>query len=198
MNARLGKLVAKDTALLVCDVQEKFRNVIDKFPNVVHVSKRMVAAAKLLDMPVIVTEQYPEKLGKTVSEIDLAPDTPVFGKKKFSMIIPEVEAKLREKNVKSALICGLETHVCVLQTFLDLSERGIEVHLLMDGVSSSRPLERYIAMERMRTAGATLTTSESALFQLIGSADHPKFREISALVKEPFPIKEAGPLAANL
>eukprot|EP00274_Cyanoptyche_gloeocystis_P008114 CAMPEP_0196661558 /NCGR_PEP_ID=MMETSP1086-20130531/44862_1 /TAXON_ID=77921 /ORGANISM="Cyanoptyche gloeocystis , Strain SAG4.97" /LENGTH=158 /DNA_ID=CAMNT_0041996509 /DNA_START=186 /DNA_END=662 /DNA_ORIENTATION=+ len=151
----------------------------------------MVQAARVLNIPVLATEQNPSRLGKTVSEVDVT-GVEVFEKKLFSMLIPPLEDRLKQLNVKQAVLFGIESHVCVLQTSLDLLEKGYEVHLVTDGVSSQRPFDRQIAIERLKTAGVFLTTSESALFQLIQSADHAKFKEISALVKAPPPIKDYG------
>ncbi|KAG2488446.1 hypothetical protein HYH03_012953 [Edaphochlamys debaryana] len=147
----------------------------------------MVQGAQALDVPVLVTEQYPKALGATVSEVNgvLKPGTPVFAKTLFSMCTPDVDAWLKSKpEVKQVLLLGIEAHVCVFQTSLDLLERGYEVHLVTDGVSSSRPHHRAAGLQRMAQMGALVSNSELALFQLAGDAKHPRFKEISALVKE--------------
>ncbi|PNW79169.1 hypothetical protein CHLRE_09g403034v5 [Chlamydomonas reinhardtii] len=184
----LGKLRPSTSALFVCDVQEKFRPLIAGFPTVIDTTKRMVLGAKCLDIPVLVTEQYPKALGSTVSEVAgvLPPGTPpAFAKTLFSMLTPEVDSWLKTKpDVKQVMLVGIEAHVCVFQTSLDLIERGYEVHLLTDGVSSSRPHHRAAALQRMAQAGVLFSTSEMALFQLCGDAKHPRFKEVSALVKE--------------
>jgi len=88
------------------------------------------------------------------------------------------------KDVNQVMLCGLETHVCILQTAVDLLERGYEVHLLVDAISSQRQQDRDVALARMDRLGAFLTTTESALFQMLGDAKHPNFKGVSALVKE--------------
>ena len=87
--------------------------------------------------------------------------------------------------IKQILLCGIEAHVCVLQTTLDLLERGYEVHLLTDGLSSCRAHDRAVALSRLSQSGAFLTSSEMTLFQLMGDAKNPKFKQVSALIKEP-------------
>ncbi|GLC44286.1 hypothetical protein PLESTB_000761100 [Pleodorina starrii] len=188
MAARaLGRLRPNSSALFVCDVQEKFRPLIAGFPAVIDTSRRMVQAANVLGIPVLVTEQYPKALGPTVSEVAsvLPPGCSVHAKTLFSMCTPDVDAWLKSKpDVRQVLLLGIEAHVCVFQTSLDLLERGYEVHLLADGISSSRPHHRAAGLQRMAQAGALISNSEMAMFQLTGDAKHPRFKDISALVKE--------------
>ena len=179
---------------MVCDVQERFRPVIHGFEHCVHVSSQMMRAAKILDVPVLVTEQYPEKLGATVDELqsNFAGEgvaRPAAAKKKFAMTVPEVDAALAENPERThAVIMGLEAHVCVLQTALDLVARGYEVFVLVDGTSSQRhdrSRRRVSATGKRR--GDPEASSEMALFEMLGSADAPNFRDISALVREARP-----------
>ncbi|EFJ39840.1 hypothetical protein VOLCADRAFT_78239 [Volvox carteri f. nagariensis] len=188
MAARaLGRLRPDSSALFVCDVQEKFRPLIAGFPVVIDTARRMVQAANALDIPVMVTEQYPKALGSTVSEVAgvLPASCPVIAKTLFSMCTPDVDAWLKSKpDVRQVMLLGIEAHVCVFQTSLDLLERGYEVHLLVDGISSSRPHHRAAGLQRMAQAGALISNSEMAMFQLAADSKHPRFKEISALVKE--------------
>jgi isochorismate hydrolase len=126
--------------------------------------------------------------------------TNVFEKKLFSMLTPEVKAhmnSLKESKTtgsmeysshssypKSCVLFGIEAHVCVLQTCLDLLEEGVEVHVVTDACSSMKLHDREVALERMRQSGAFLTTAQSLIFQLMKSADHPKFKTVSKLIKE--------------
>eukprot|EP00002_Diphylleia_rotans_P016421 TRINITY_DN3194_c0_g2_i1.p1 TRINITY_DN3194_c0_g2~~TRINITY_DN3194_c0_g2_i1.p1 ORF type:complete len:195 (-),score=44.17 TRINITY_DN3194_c0_g2_i1:147-731(-) len=183
-----GRLTPSTTAYLLCDVQERFREVIHCFPAVVHVAHRMVTASRELKMPVIVTEQNPKALGKTVSEVDVS-DLPVFAKSKFSMLTEPVLAKLKENTgIKSVLLSGIETHVCVQQTALELVEHGYDVHILADGVSSSTQDLRILGFERLRKEpNVFITSSDSALFMLLHDATHPSFKAISALIKQKTP-----------
>ncbi|PVG03586.1 Isochorismatase hydrolase [Serendipita vermifera] len=174
-------------AFFVCDIQEKFAPAIYQFGSVVATSKRMLAFAKMFNVPVFVTEQAPRALGPTVGDLDLANLGPLhvgtFPKTKFSMFLPEVESKLHENAIQSIVIFGIESHVCVLQTVLDLIEHGYAVYVLADGVSSCNKEEIPIALERMRQVGAQVTTSESLAFQIMGDASASNFKEFSALVK---------------
>lgn len=142
----------------------------------------MIAAHKILDIPLIVTEQNPKALGQTAPELDLSQAKLNVPKTKFSMLVPEVEKEL--KDIKSVVLFGIESHVCVLQTALDLLERNYDVHVLADGVSSMNSYEIEHALNRVRSAGGYVTTSESILFQLLGDSNNEKFRSISKLVKE--------------
>lgn len=182
--SKIARIAPQSTAVFVCDIQEKFRGRIWQFPSVISVAGKMIKASRALDMPVYVTEQYPKGLGSTVSELDVSDAKVVLPKTKFSMYLPEIAQSLKETNIKSVILFGIESHVCVLQTALDLLENNIDVHVLSDGVSSQNHPEIEIALARMRQAGATITTSESILFQLVRDAKHEKFKGIQDIVKE--------------
>lgn len=188
MAAKIGRLSIKNTAFLLCDIQEKFRPSIRYFPEIIKVAQRMTAAANILKIPVIATEQYPKGLGSTVEEIDTSFfKERIFSKTKFSMVIPEVEEQLQQLEVENVVLMGIETQVCVLQTTMDLLERNYSVHVLADGVSSRTMVERMFALERIRQIGGFVTTSECTLFMLMGDSKHPNFKEVQALVKTAAP-----------
>ena len=149
----LGRLNPKTTCLLICDVQERFRDLIFNFSSVASAAGFLVGASRVLGMRALATEQYPERLGATVAEVGLVSEgaaaIPALPKKKFSMFTPEVEAKLAEMQAEdgqeqfdSFVIVGLETHVCVQQTCFDLLAKGYNVHLAVDGISSMRAFDR--------------------------------------------------------
>lgn len=194
---RLGRLLPQASMLFVCDVQEKFRAVTFQMPTVISSTNTMVSAAKLLNLPIVVTTQSSSRLGTTVSEItknlEDALQVRSFDKMKFSMLVPEVEHhiinNIPERNC--VLLCGIETHVCVLQTCLDLLEKGYDVHVVSDAVSSSTSYDRSMALTRMRQSGAFITSVESSIFQLADDASNPEFRGISKLIKE-HRLMEAG------
>ena len=132
-----------------------------------------------------------KRLGATVDELQphVPTDHPAVAKKLFSMITPEVSARLdgMPPERTQAIIMGLEAHVCVMQTAMDLMDRGMEVFVLADGTSSQRPTDRAIAMRRMEQMGVWTSSSEMALFQMLKSAEAEKFKPVSALVREPRP-----------
>ena len=178
----LGRLHEASTTFLLCDVQEKFRTVIDQMPRIIDGAAAMLEAAKVMTIPVIVTEQYPKALGHTVEELDVS-EAKIFEKTQFSMYTNELAHYLGGLDRKDAILFGVETHVCVQQTALDLMDRGIQVHVLADAVSSQRPLDREVALDRLRQAGCYVTTVESVLFELLRSKDAPEFKAISNIVK---------------
>ena len=216
----IRRMTAQSTVFMVCDVQERFASVIYQFPALVHTSTFMAASARVLGVPMLVTEQYPKAFKHTVPELRAAMGlvstdgggdekteegaagggagagagssagsseggggVRVFEKTKFSMCTPEVNTALAETSATAAVIFGLEAHVCVQQTCLDLLAMGIDVHIVVDAVSSQRVLDRSTALERMKTAGAVLTTAESVEMTLQEDSKHPNFREVAALLK---------------
>lgn len=183
---RVGRLRSETCVFFLCDIQERFRPLIYRMPSVIHVAQIMVRSAKILDIPLIITEQYPQRLGNIVSEIDTSYGFK-FAKTKFSMYSKEVEDKLKSFNrdLKSVVLFGIEAHVCVQQTAFDLLESGFDVHVVADGTSSQRHFDRMIALERMKQSGVFVSTSESILFELMRDSKHSHFKEISALFKEP-------------
>ena len=188
----LGALKAERAVLFVCDVQERFAPLIHRFDAVEHTAKQLVRGCDAMGVPTIVTEQYPKALGHTVEAVKahLTETTPVVEKTLFSMCLPEVNARFdgEWQGRDQVILCGIESHVCVMQTALDLAERGCEVHVVVDGVSSQRAEEREIALARLNSIpGAFLCTWEMALFQLAGHAKHENFKAISALAKEERP-----------
>ncbi|CAL1534351.1 unnamed protein product [Lymnaea stagnalis] len=184
-NRKLGDIRLNETVLFVCDIQEKFRNAVKYFFEIAQVSNRLTEAARILEIPIVVTEQYPDGLGHTVPEVNITNAVNIFPKTKFSMIIPEVEEvlkTLRGGHVRHVILCGIETHVCIQQTVIDLLNRNIEVYVVADAVSSRSQMDRIFALERFRQIGATVTTSEAVLLQLVGDKNHPKFKEIQSLI----------------
>lgn len=134
------------------------------------------------------TEQNPEKLGKTISELDVSHAAGVFAKTKFSMAIPQVLDILEaSKNVDSIVIMGLETHICVEQTALDLlaMNKFGEIHIVADCALSRTSGDRKFALRRLQSLGCIITTSENVIFKLVKDKNHPKFNDIRKLVQSP-------------
>ncbi|XP_043106822.1 isochorismatase domain-containing protein 1 isoform X3 [Puntigrus tetrazona] len=144
----LGNLSPVTTVFFCCDMQERFRPAIKYFGDIISVGQRLLQGARILGIPVLVSEQYPKGLGSTVQELDLIGAKLVFPKTKFSMVLPEVEAALAEiPGVRSVVLFGVETHVCIQQTALDLIGRGFEVHIVADATSSRSMMDRMFALE---------------------------------------------------
>eukprot|EP00033_Pygsuia_biforma_P000677 GCRY01000796.1.p1 GENE.GCRY01000796.1~~GCRY01000796.1.p1 ORF type:complete len:197 (-),score=53.14 GCRY01000796.1:73-663(-) len=178
-----GRLLKDKTVFFVCDIQERFRDVIHCMPAVIETSNYLVKSANHLQIPVFVTEQYPKALGHTVSELELPSTALIKEKKVFSMFPPLKDDLSQMPERKSVVIFGVETHVCVYQTTMDLIAEGYDVHIAADAVSSQRPYDREFALDRLRQVGANVTTSESLLFDLLHEAEGPVFKEVSKLSK---------------
>ncbi|KAK3870723.1 hypothetical protein Pcinc_024074 [Petrolisthes cinctipes] len=184
----LGRLVPQNTCLFLCDMQEKFRSSIQYFPQIVEVSNRLLRAFKILDLPIVCTEQYPKGLGNTVPELGVAENNvPVFDKTKFTMCLPPIQEIIKDKEIKAVVLCGIESHVCVQLTCLDLLESGLDVHVVVDACSSRSMVDRMYSFERMRDSGAFLTTSESVILGLAGGSSHPSFKQLQKVIWESAP-----------
>jgi nicotinamidase-related amidase len=171
-------MLARDrAALLVIDVQESFRPY-PAFAGVAAAVAKLVAAARILALPVLVSEQYPKGLGHTAPEVGLR-EEPRIEKSVFSAVRAEgFDLAGREQ----ALVCGIEAHVCVSQTVQDLLERGVEVHVPADAVGSRHELDCRRGLERLERAGAIVTTVEAALFELLERAGTPEFKAVQKLI----------------
>jgi nicotinamidase-related amidase len=170
------------TTLIVVDVQEAFAKAISNFEEVAEATATLVQGAAATDVPIVVSEQYPQGLGETVPAVaDHLPEGTVpLDKVRFSAAEAEgFDLAGRDQ----ALLCGIETHVCVAQTALDLLSRDVEVHVVLDAVGSRTAENLELGLGRMEAAGAILTSVETALFELLGGSDHPAFKEVQALVK---------------
>ena len=173
-----------ESALLVVDVQEKLVPAITDHQRVVFNTRRLVDGAKILDVPVVATEQYPKGLGPTVAELAERLGS-IPEKLTFSCCgCPEIFADLRAKGIHKILVAGIETHVCVQQTVLDLLGDGWRVYVAVDAVGSRYAVDRDTALRRMDSAGAVLTTTEAALFEWCQEAGTERFKAISRLVRE--------------
>jgi len=142
-------LQAEKCILFVCDIQDKFQHRIENFSSVLHVASVMIRGANALSIPVVVTEQYPERFGATARELSalLKPTCKAIPKTTFSMVVPEVaEVLASHPTRRTVLLTGIEAQVCVFQTALDLIGRGYEVHVLADGVSSSRAFDCSVGL----------------------------------------------------
>jgi nicotinamidase-related amidase len=180
----IPRLRAEQTSLVVVDVQEKlFTAIFDATALAINL-EFLIDAAALVGVPVHVTEQYPQGLGPTIAQLSAKLPAKRPDKKTFSCCGATgfVESLNREAR-PCVFVAGIETHVCVSQTVLDLLERGFQVALAVDAVGSRHPLDHSTALERLRQAGALLTTVEAAGFEWTATAAHPSFKAFSQLVQ---------------
>lgn len=179
------KLTKDETAVVVIDVQEKLVVAMDPdvYEDMLSNTVKLVKGAKVLGLPVLATQQYTKGLGATVKELSSDIDGHVE-KVTFSCCGEEsFNAQLKEKGIKNVVITGMETHVCVLQTVLDLLDAGFNVHVAADAVCSRSDFNWQIALDMMEKAGAVITCAETVLFMLLGKAGSPEFKEISKIIK---------------
>ncbi len=179
------KLSAKRAALLLVDMQDAFVPHIAGMAEVTSRCAIMIQAAKLLDLPVIVTEQYPKGLGRTIEPLqNMLGDVPYYDKVSFSCCGDDkIRRALLATGRNQIIIVGIETHVCIEQTTLDLLELGQQPFIIADAVSSRQISDKEIALAKMRDQGALVTTIEAGLMAMLGSSKHPAFRDISKLIK---------------
>jgi len=177
----MNRVLDRDrTVLVVVDVQEAFRTVVDGFAAVADRTAVLIQGARALGVPVVVTEQYPRGLGETVPEVaaHLA-GVPRLEKTVFSAAGAEgFDLAGRDQ----ALVCGIETHVCVSQTVHELLHDGVEVHVATDAVASRSPEDRRVGLDKMERSGAVLSSTEMALFELLGRAGTDEFKTIQRLI----------------
>jgi nicotinamidase-related amidase len=179
------RLVEWNSTVLVVDVQEKLLPAIPGREALIRDVGFVLDVANLLKLPIFATEQYPKGLGPTHPEIARRLPTNIPAKTAFSCCgAPGLTADLRACGRKQIVVLGMETHVCVLHTVFDLLAEGMTVFVPVDGVQGRYPLDGGIALERMKAAGAILTTVDATAFEWLGGADHPSFKEVSRLVQQ--------------
>lgn len=183
-------LLARDKSqLLIVDVQQKLVGAISGKDKVVEACVRLVRAARLLDVPITISEQYPQGLGPTVDPIReaFANNGFVLDKVEFSCLKSEALRErlheLRRKGRPQVVVGGIEAHVCVLQTAIDLEAQGFEAFVVADAIGSRSKMNRKLAMTRLATAGADIVDSEMVMFEWLERAGTPEFKELQALIK---------------
>ncbi len=181
----IPRLTLNRAALLVVDLQEKLLPTIHESDAVVRQSERLIRGFAALEVPVMATEQNPTRLGPTVETIAAA--LPVGGtrpaKLKFSACVEDVRKWLEAQARDVVVLCGIETHVCVMQTALELLSIGMVVAVAVDAVGSRRPLDHGVALQRMIAAGVLPVTVEMALLELVHEAGTDRFKQILPLIK---------------
>jgi len=178
-------LRAEDTVLVLIDVQGRLADVMNEKDILLLNLTRLLKAMPLLGIPVIWMEQTPDKMGATIAPIrELLTGNNPIAKSSFGCCgSGQFMHRLGELKRRSVALAGIETHVCVYQTAAQLLEAGYRVEVVADAVSSRSPMNRSIALERMQSMGARLTSVEMLVFELMQTADHPAFREILKIIK---------------
>ncbi len=187
MSQKLSIANAEKGMLVVVDIQDRLLSAMPQEQQE-HIQKSVMTLLKVADaltLPVVVTEQYPKGLGHTNSDIQaLLPDsTPVHEKTAFSAWQDEAFVQtLKNSQCQQVFLTGMETHICILQTALDLLKQGYEVFVIEEAVCSRHKQNYHNAIHRLREAGAIITNVESLLFECLGDARHPHFKTLSKLI----------------
>jgi nicotinamidase-related amidase len=182
---RVHRIRRPQAGLIVIDLQEKLLPAIWEKDRLLQNALLLIRAAGVLSLPLFVTEQYPKGLGRTVPEVaEALGGCSALPKTAFSACGAEnFVVSLRAKNVSDVILCGMESHVCVMQTCLDLLTQGFSVFVASDAVSSRTPENFRIGLGRMQHAGATIVSAEMAIFELLGQAGTEEFKKILPLLK---------------
>lgn len=178
-------LSKNNTALVIVDVQTKLLNVMNNKEQLLVNLQTLIQGMNILEIPIILNEQYPQGLGPTVPELKaLLGDTVPLAKQSFSCTKnPDFMNQLESLNRKQLLVCGIEAHVCVYQTVIGLKDLGYEVEVVADAVDSRTALNRQLALTKMGNYGIGITSTEMAIFELLEIARGDQFKAINRLVK---------------
>ena len=184
MNEFLAPVKVEQAVGFVVDVQAKLMPAIEEGQVVIDNVRKFIEAMKALGVPLVASEQYPAGLGATCPAVATAlGDVKVVEKMRFSGCVEGIMGQLEALKRRQVLVVGVESHVCVQQTVLDLLRAGYQPYVLADAVGSRRAMDRTMALERMRRAGAIITTSESIIFELLGEAGSEMFKRVLKIVK---------------
>lgn len=179
-------LERKSTALLVIDVQDKLFNQVERSCEVMLTIQKVIKGFQILNLPILVSEQYPKGLGSTIATLKaiLQDDQEFLSKTTFSCVRdPSIKEKINKLKADQWILVGLEAHVCVLQTAKDLLKMGKEVVVLNDAISSRSLYDFSTAIAELRDCGARISSAETVLFELLGDSQSNEFKEMSQLIK---------------
>ena len=180
-------LVEDETLLLIVDVQQKLlRNIKDNKLLVFNI-KKLINTCNLLNIQIAITEQNPMKLGKTLESIIDDNEYPIFEKMEFSCIKNKSFINyLNEHNFNNIIVCGIESHICVLQTSIDLLQKGLNILIPRDAIGSRNEIDNDTAFLRLILSGAVASTTESLICELCKTSNRKEFREVSKILKDSF------------
>lgn len=172
------------TVLLVIDIQERILKVMQRHKAVVENTLKLIRGSKILSVPIYYTEQYPKGLGETAADLKAELEGSAIQKMSFSCSgAGDLFEEFKRKGYSQVVVCGIEAHVCVQQTVLDLLVNDFQVNIAADATSSRKDNDYNIALDRMRANGAEVTTTESILFELLNVCGTDEFKAVSKLVK---------------
>lgn len=172
------------SALLIIDIQERILGVMQQHDLVIDNTLKLIRGCKILNVPIYYTEQYPKGLGETAPQLKEELQNNAIQKMSFSCSgAGDLFSEFKEKGYSQIIVCGIESHVCVQQTVLDLLANDFQVDVAADAVSSRKDTDYKIALDRMRSNGAEVTTTESILFELLNVCGTDEFKFVSKLVK---------------
>ncbi len=174
---RLDMLNIENTSVVCIDLQEKLVNMLNNSDLIANNTTKLMKAAHILNVDTIITEQYPKGLGYTIDSINAITGFKKYEKTSFSAL--EVLSELKQ----NVVIFGIETHICVYQTVMDLLEKGHNVYVVADCCASRSELNYKTSLELMKQQGVKIVTLEIVLFELLRSSKHPNFKEVQALIK---------------
>jgi len=177
-------LTKNNSILLVLDMQEKFRPAIFGFEELIYNTAKLIKIFQILKIPIIMTEQYPKGLGKTVMELNHMIKGKKIEKTEFSCFDNnKFKTLIKKYKKKNLIITGVETHICILKTILEGIKQNYNVHLVVDATSSRKRLDKDVAIKRAEQSNAFMTTTETIVFQLMNSSKDENFKEISKIIK---------------
>ena len=177
------KITQDNTLFVMIDMQEKFRDAIFDLERIEKNINILNHASEALYIPLIYTEQNPKGLGETMLEIYRPKNAKKFEKTKFSIFTKEIEEAIKKFNIKNLVLFGIEAHVCISQSAMDAMEKGYNVFLVQDALSSRTEANKKIAINRMREKGSDVISTEMLLFEIIQNSKHPAFKKIASLIK---------------
>ncbi len=184
MNYFIKQIAKKETALLIMDAQAKIMNPIKNKDLILENIYKLLKTYEILGENIYISEQNPIKLGSTVEKVLPRKDFKILEKMDFSIANnQQLKNELSFKKIKQLIICGFETHICIQQSVLGFIKNNFKVYLAVDAMGSRNVIDHDIAVERMRSEGATLATSESIIFELCETSSRPEFKNISNIIK---------------
>ncbi|MBQ4115032.1 isochorismatase family protein [bacterium] len=176
----------ENSLLLIIDIQEKLLNAAYNKESIAKNSEILSKSASILEIPTIISEQYPKGLGFTINNIkdNVSDTTLIIEKTSFSALEEDAIYKaIKKQKKKQIIICGIETHICVYQTIISLLKKGYDVSIIIDASGSRSEFQHNNALNMLQKAGANIKTTEMVLFELLKSSKHPKFKEVQNLIK---------------